>query len=160
MSGIRETTTHRLILPREANHHGTLYAGSLVSLALEAAYATGYRAIGDSANLVLKRVVDLRCIEPVPIGEVVEIRGSVLMMRSAQMVVGLYGSPLKSRKSAWMDSLMQFVQIDGNGHPLALEQQVLSSFQKPDAEPWTELSYRLERLLKIRRNVNDRNKHE
>jgi acyl-CoA thioesterase YciA len=160
MSEIRETTTHRLILPREANHHGTLYAGSLVSLALEAAYATGYRAIGDSANLVLKRVVDLRCIEPVPIGEVVEIRGSVLMMRSAQMVVGLYGSPLKSRKSAWMDALMQFVQIDVNGRPFAFDDHVLNDFQKPDSEPWIELTHRLERLLKIRRNVNDRSKYE
>ena len=38
-----ETLTHRLILPRDANHHGTLYAGVLLSLALEAAYATAFR---------------------------------------------------------------------------------------------------------------------
>ena len=57
--------THRLILPRDANHHGTLYAGSLLALVLEAGYATAYRAVGQSANLVLKRVLDLRCYEPV-----------------------------------------------------------------------------------------------
>ncbi len=70
-----ETLTHRLILPRDANHHGTLYAGTLLAIALEAAYATAYRAVGASASLVLKRVLDLRCYEPVPVGQVVEIRG-------------------------------------------------------------------------------------
>lgn len=153
----QETTTHRLILPREANHHGTLYAGSLVALALEAAYATGYRALGDSANLVLKRVVDLRCLEPVPIGEVVEIRGRVLLVRSAQVVVGLYGSPLKNRSSAWMDALMQFVQIDENGRPMSLSPETLASFKPGETFPWQELTARLERLLKIRRTTIDRN---
>ena len=27
-----ETLSHRLILPRDANHHGTLYAGTLLAL--------------------------------------------------------------------------------------------------------------------------------
>ena len=70
-----ETLTHRLVLPRDANHHGTLYAGTLLALALEAGYATAFRAAGLNANLVLKRVLDLRCYEPVPVGQVVQIRG-------------------------------------------------------------------------------------
>ena len=70
-----ETLTHRLVLPRDANHHGTLYAGALLALALEAGYASAFRAAGLSANLVLKRVLDLRCYEPVPVGRVVSIRG-------------------------------------------------------------------------------------
>ena len=70
-----ETLTYRLILPRDANHHGTLYAGVLLSLALEAGYATAFRAAGLNANLVLKRVLDLRCYEPVPVGRVIQIRG-------------------------------------------------------------------------------------
>ena len=41
-----ETLTHHLVLPRDANHHGTLYAGVLLSLALEAGYATAFRAAG------------------------------------------------------------------------------------------------------------------
>src|SRR3974390_667967 len=70
-----ETLTHRLVLPRDANHHGTLYAGSLLSLALEAAYATAFRGAGLNANLVLKRVLDLRCYEPVSAGRGVQLRG-------------------------------------------------------------------------------------
>lgn len=144
-----ETLTHRLILPRDANHHGTLYAGSLVALALEAAYATAYRAIGDSANLVLKRVVDLRCLEPVPIGEVVQIRGAVLWTRTAQVIVGLHGAPLKGRKDGWMDAVMQFVQIDETGRPRPLDECV--AIDRPNAPPpWSLLRTRAERLLPIR----------
>lgn len=144
-----ETLTHRLILPRDANHHGTLYAGSLVSLALEAAYATAYRAIGDSANLVLKRVVDLRCLESVPIGEVVQIRGCVLWTRTAQVIVGLHGAPLKGRNGPWMDALMQFVQIDETGRPRPLDESVAID-RHDSAMPWSLLRSRAERLLPIR----------
>lgn len=144
-----ETLTHRLILPRDANHHGTLYAGSLVSLALEAAYATAYRTVGDSANLVLKRVVDLRCLEPVPIGEVVQIRGSVLWTRTAQVIVGLHGTPLKGRQVPWMDALMQFVQIDETGRPRPLDESLAIDRLDPPV-PWSILRSRAERLLPIR----------
>lgn len=122
-----------------------------MALALEATYSTGYRAIGTSANLVLKRVVDLRCLEPVSIGELVQIRGVVLMQRSAQIVVGLYGSPLRGREKPCMDALIQFVQIDENGRPKPFE-----GFQSDESEivlqsPWDELAFRVTSLLAIRR---------
>ena len=62
------THYHRLVLPTDANHHGTLYAGSLLRLALEAGYATGWRHAGTQANLVLRRVLNLECLRPVPVG--------------------------------------------------------------------------------------------
>src|SRR3954468_9608322 len=117
-----ETLTHRLILPRDANHHGTLYAGVLLSLALEAAYATAYRAAGLNANLVLKRVLDVRCYAPVPIGRVVEIRGAEVHRARAQVVVAVHGSPLAGAPGPWMDGLMQFVQVDEAGHPVPLSE--------------------------------------
>jgi acyl-CoA thioesterase YciA len=144
-----ETLTHRLILPRDANHHGTLYAGALLALVLEAGYATAYRAVGRSANLVLKRVLDLRCIEPVSIGSVVEIRGREVYRARAQVVVGLRGTPLPDRRKPWMDSLMQFVQVDDQGHPEPLSAE-------PDEGPrnldpaWSALHDRARRLLAIR----------
>src|SRR6516162_7330370 len=105
-----ETLTHRLVLPRDANHHGTLYAGTLLALALEAGYATAFRAAGLNANLVLKRVLDLRCYEPVPVGQVIQIRGREIHRARAQIIVALWGSPQGNQGSPWMDSLMQFVQ--------------------------------------------------
>lgn len=146
-----ETLTHRLILPRDANHHGTLYAGVLVTMALEAAYASAFRAVGLSANLVLKRVLDLRCYEPVRIGTVVEIRGREVFRARAQVVVGLYGSPLgpDRRSSPWLDGVMQFVQVDDSGRPEPLEGEP-EEFPDELAHPWNTLHDRARKLLSVR----------
>ncbi|QDV33250.1 acyl-CoA thioesterase [Tautonia plasticadhaerens] len=147
--GEGETLTHRLILPRDANHHGTLYAGVLLSLALEAAYATGYRVLGDSANLVLKRVLDLRCYEPVPVGRVVELRGREVNRTRAQVVIALRGVPLSGRSADWMDGLMQFVQVDLRGRPLPIAEDASPSIG-PFPPGWLEIRRRAERLLTVR----------
>jgi acyl-CoA hydrolase len=144
-----ETLTHRLVLPRDANHHGTLYAGALLSLALEAAYACGFHAAGLNANLVLKRVLDLRCYEPVPVGRVVLIRGRLLIRARAHVVIGLWGSPLVDQNSPWMDGLMQFVQVDRGGHPEAMEDEPAVEAAELEA-PWLNLQGRARRLLHIR----------
>src|SRR4030088_2875839 len=94
---LQETLSHHLVLPRDANHHGTLYAGALLSLALEAGYATAYRASGGADNLGLKGVLDVRCFEPVPVGCVVEIRGLEVVRARAHVVVALWGTPLLGR---------------------------------------------------------------
>jgi len=145
-----ETLTHRLVLPRDANHHGTLYAGVLMSLALEAGYATAYRAAGRSANLVLKRVLDLRCYEPVPIGQVIEIRGREVYRARAQVVVALFGTPLPHRPKPWVDSLMQFVQVDAQGKPEPLaDEPDDASFDRLPPE-WIKLRERARKLVSIR----------
>jgi acyl-CoA hydrolase len=144
-----ETLTHRLILPRDANHHGTLYAGVLLSLALEAAYATAYRAAGPNANLVLKRVLDLRCYEPVPIGRVVEIRGREVHRARAQVVVALHGTALPDRPAPWMDGIMQFVQVNQTGRPEPLDEAPGETVAEL-RPPWPALRDRGLRLLAIR----------
>jgi acyl-CoA hydrolase len=147
---VLETLTHRLILPRDANHHGTLYAGAMLSLALEAGYATAYRSVGRSANLVLKRVLDLRCFEPVPIGRVVEIRGLEVHRARAHVVVGLAGTPLPGRPKAWMDGLMQFVQVDEHGSPEPIASDLSAGEPGELPESWTALHDRALKLLAIR----------
>lgn len=144
-----ETWTHRLVLPRDANHHGTLYAGVLLSLALEAGYATAFRAAGLSANLVLKRVLDLRCYEPVPVGKVIQIRGRQVHRARAQIVVALWGSSLSENGSPWMDGLMQFVQVDSEGRPEPLEDEP-DDAPAPLEKPWSGMRERMRKLLQIR----------
>jgi acyl-CoA hydrolase len=144
-----ETRSHHLVLPRDANHYGTLYAGSLLSLALEAGYATAFRIAGPHASLVLKRVLDLRCYDPVAVGHVVEIRGTEVFRARAHLVIALYGSPLPGRRGRWMDGLMQFVQVDSTGRaePLGVPPHEV----EPELEePWPALRARCRRLLAIR----------
>jgi acyl-CoA hydrolase len=131
------TLTHRLVLPADANHHGTLYAGSLLRIALEAAYATAS----------LRRVLSLECYRPVPVGTLIEIRGTVLHFTRAYMVTALVGSPLAGQKNAWMDGLMGFVQVDEAGR--AAEFPIEAEISPPDSS-WESLRGRMQKLLRIR----------
>ena len=142
-----ETTSHRLVLPADANHHGTLYAGSLLRYALEAAYATACRAAGPTANLMLRRVVSLECRSSVPVGSLVEIRGAVLDVRRGYLVVGVVGMPLPGNTLPWMDGLLGFAQVDAAGLPVDLPAGTESM---PDGALWRPLATRLEKLAGIR----------
>jgi len=142
-----ETTSHRLVLPADANHHGTLYAGSLLRYALEAAYAAACRSTGADANLMLRRVLSLECRASVPIGALVEIRGTVLQVRQCYLVVGIVGMPLVGQTLPWMDGLLGFVQVDAAGKPAELPQAI----EPMTAAPlWQPLVSRLEKLSEIR----------
>jgi acyl-CoA thioesterase YciA len=135
MSEPIETTTHRLVLPADANHYGTLYAGSLLKYALEAAYAAGTRAVGHRANLMLRRVLGLECRRSVPVGALVEIRGAVLQVRQCHIVVGVVGMPLAADDLPWMDGLFGFVQVDGRGLPVDLPEGVTAAEHLPLWQP-------------------------
>jgi acyl-CoA thioesterase YciA len=142
-----ETTSHRLVLPADANHHGTLYAGSLLRYALEAAYASACRGVGPGANLMLRRVLSLECRRAVPVGSLVEIRGAVLQVRQGYLVVGVVGMPLAGHTLPWMDGLLGFVQVDAAGLPVDLPHAI-----EPvgDAPLWQPLVARLDKLADIR----------
>jgi acyl-CoA thioesterase YciA len=141
---------HRLlVLPADANHHGTLYAGSLLRVALEAGYATAWRHVGTDANLVLRRVLNLECTRPVRVGSVIEIAGAVLYRRRAYLVTGLLGSPLAEGEEPWLEALFGFAQVDAAGRPDALPEGAGAPVVPP-GEPWRKLAERMARLLRVR----------
>ena len=146
MSGT-DTTSHRLVLPADSNHFGTLYAGSLLRYALEAAYATAVRAAGPEATLVLRRVLSLECRKGVPVGTLVEIRGAVLQVRQSYVVAGVVGMPLEGQSLPWMDGLFGFANVDAAGALLDLPRAVEVA---EESTLWGPLTERLGRLAAVR----------
>jgi acyl-CoA hydrolase len=140
---------HRLILPADANHKNTLYAGSLLRLALEASYATAWKHVGPHANLVLRRVLNLECLRPVPVGTVIEIEGAVLHRSQAYLVTGLIGTPLEAEQGPWLEALFGFAQVDDAGRPDNLPAGA-GKGEVPDADTWRRLALRLQKLLRRR----------
>jgi acyl-CoA hydrolase len=143
------TLYHRLILPVDANHHGTLYAGALLRLALEAGYATAWRHVGARANLLLRRVVNLECLRPVPVGTVIEVQGAVLHRAQAYLVTGLIGTPLTPGQGPWLEALLGFAQVDDGGRPDGLPEGA-GPAAVPEGEAWERLAERLQKLLHLR----------
>lgn len=143
------THSHKLILPSDANHHGTLYAGAMLRFALEAGYATAWKHVGPRANLVLRRVLNMECLKPVPVGVVAEIQGAVLHRTSAYLVCGLVGMPLEPERDVWMEALLGFAQVDEHGK-LDRFPQTSDDAAAPRGEVWTRLEGRLKKLLRMR----------
>jgi acyl-CoA thioesterase YciA len=135
MSEDHEITTHRLILPADANHYGTLYAGSLLKYGLEAAYAAATRGVGSKANLMLRRVLSVECRRAVPVGALVEIQGAILQVRQCHIVVGIVGMPLTNEDVPWMDGLFGFVQVNEKGLPAELPEMIRTASKKTFWEP-------------------------
>jgi len=144
-----QTLYHRLILPGDSNHKDTLYAGSLLRLALEAGYATAWKHVGPQANLVLRRVLNLECLRPVPVGTVIEIEGAVVHRSQAYLVTGLIGTPLAAGQGPWLEALLGFAQVDDQGRPDALPEGA-GPGEVPEAEAWQRLNQRLQKLLRLR----------
>ncbi len=143
------TSSHMLVLPADANHHGTLYAGSMLRFALEAGYATAWKHIGPQANLVLRRVLNMECRRPVPVGLVVEIQGTVLHRTSAYLVCGLVGTPIDPDQGPWIEALMGFAQVTADGK-LAHFPHDLPAVVVPPGEAWKRLTDRMKKLLRLR----------
>jgi acyl-CoA thioesterase YciA len=143
------TQYHRLILPTDANHYGTLYAGSLLRIVLEAGYATAWRHVGTQAKLVLRRVLNIECLRPVPVGTVIAISGTVLHRSQAYLVTGLLGEPLEEGQGPWMEALLGFAQVDETGRADFLP-EMAGPGAVPDSEEWQRLGDRLQKLLGVR----------
>ena len=143
------TSSHKLVLPSDANHHGTLYAGAMLRFALEAGYATAWRHVGPQANLVLRRVLNMECLRPVPVGLVVEIQGTVLHRTSAYLVCGLVGTPISADQGPWIEALMGFAQVTDDGK-LTHFPEDLPAVGAPPGESWERLDARMKKLLRLR----------
>jgi acyl-CoA thioesterase YciA len=143
------TPSHKLVLPSDANHHGTLYAGAMLRFVLEAGYATAWKHIGPDANLVLRRVLNMECLRPVPVGVVAEIQGAVLHRTAAYLVCGLVGTPLGDDQGPWVEALLGFAQVTADGK-LAHFPAELPALETPPGDTWERLAGRLNKLLRLR----------
>jgi acyl-CoA hydrolase len=143
------TPSHKLVLPSDANHHGTLYAGAMLRFVLEAGYATAWKHVGPQANLVLRRVLNMECQEPVPVGVVVEIQGTVLHRTAAYLVCGLVGTPIEPDQDPWVEALLGFAQVTKSGK-LDNFPETLPGVKMPDGPVWERLAGRMKKLLRLR----------
>jgi hypothetical protein len=94
---------------------------------------------------VLRRVLNVECLRPVPVGTVIEIEGAVPHRAHAYLVTGLVGTPLRPGEGPWLEALLGFAQVDEAGRAAGLPEGA-----GPDSDPWRRLAERLHKLLHLR----------
>ncbi|MFV0410307.1 MAG: acyl-CoA thioesterase [Paracoccus sp. (in: a-proteobacteria)] len=81
--------TTELILPAQANHYGTLFAGNALSMMANAAYAAASRQA--RGNVVLASVDGLRFTAPVPVGSLLNLSARIARSGRSSMQVEVTG---------------------------------------------------------------------
>ena len=79
------TELTELVLPAQANHYGTLFAGQALSMLAQAAFTAASRHA--RSNVVLAGVENLRFTAPVPVGNLFIMAARVISAGRSSMVV-------------------------------------------------------------------------
>ena len=89
------TELTELVLPAQANHYGTLFAGQALSMLAQAAFTAASRHA--RSNVVLAGVENLRFTAPVPVGNlfIMAARAPVAQGQFQMVAVNEHGRPQK-----------------------------------------------------------------
>ena len=124
-SAITELT--ELVLPAQANHYGTLFAGQALSMLAQAAFTAASRYA--RANVVLAGVDGLRFIAPVPVGQLFVISARVVSAGRSSMQVEVVAGredPQTGDKAPVAQGQFQMVAVNEQGRPKKITAQEIS----------------------------------
>lgn len=115
----RETRFVEMIFPEQANHYGTLFGGTALSLMGKAAFVAASRRARCPVVMATSDKIEFHM--PVPVGALVEIAAKVVRVGRSSMTVevDVIAETLASgaRKSA-MRGRFEMVAVDDAGRPV------------------------------------------
>ena len=122
------TEMTELVLPAQANHYGTLFAGQALSMLAQAAFTAASRHA--RSNVVLAGVQNLRFTAPVPVGQLFTIAARVLCAGRSSMVVEVVASredPQTGERAQVAQGQFQMVAVNEHGRPKKITAQEIST---------------------------------
>jgi len=119
-----ETRTLEMVFPEHANHYGTLFAGNALSLMAKAAFVAGARRAGGNVVMATANQVDF--LEPVRVGELIQIVASVERAGTSSMTVAVEivrENFAGSERSVAVRGKFEMVAVNEQGRPVRIEPQ-------------------------------------
>lgn len=114
-----------LVLPMQANHHGTLFAGHGLQLMAKAAFLAA-RSLA-RREVVMAGVTGADFLAPVPVGHQLALRAWVSRVGRSSMTVcvtGLADLPGIPAEEV-LQGVFEMVAVDANGRPAAIDPSYL-----------------------------------
>ena len=113
-----ETRFVEVVFPEHANHHGTLFGGSALSLMGKAAFVAASRRARRTVVMAGTEAVDFR--QPVQVGQVVELTATVARVGRTSMTVEvdvIAETLLSGRRELAMRGRFKMIALDATGRP-------------------------------------------
>jgi len=117
-----DTRLLEIVFPEHANHYGTLFAGSALSLMAKAAFVAGSRRAGRNVVMATAEKVDF--LEPVKVGELIEIVARITRTGKSSMTVGveiLREDLVSKQHRAAMRGQFEMVAVNEQGRPVRID---------------------------------------
>jgi len=110
-----------LVLPAQANHHGTLFAGQGLQLMAKAAFLAG-RSLAQR-EVVMAAVTGVEFFAPVPVGYALTLRGWVSRVGHSSMTVCVTGRTEApgAPPDEVLKGVFEMVAVDAKGRPTAID---------------------------------------
>ncbi|SDD21541.1 Acyl-CoA hydrolase [Paracoccus isoporae] len=118
------TESTRMVLPAQTNHHGTLFAGSALSMLADAAFTAASRHARE--KVVLAGVRDMRFTAPIPVGSLFGISAQVISSGRSSMIVRVTGTrehPETGETAQVVEGRFQMVAVTADGRPKKIHPQ-------------------------------------
>ena len=128
MQDAANTEMTELVLPAQANHYGTLFAGQALSMLAQAAFTAASRHA--RSNVVLAGVENLRFTAPVPVGNLFIMAARVISAGRSSMVVEVIASredPQTGARAPVAQGQFQMVAVNEHGRPQKITAQEIST---------------------------------
>jgi acyl-CoA hydrolase len=119
-----ETRMLEVVFPEHANHYGTLFAGNALSLMAKAAFVAGARRAG--RNVVMATANQIDFLEPVKVGELIQIVANVERAGTSSMTVAVEivrEDLAGSKRSVAVRGKFEMVAVNEHGRPVRIEPQ-------------------------------------
>jgi acyl-CoA hydrolase len=114
-----------LILPGQANHYGTLFAGNGLQLMAKAAYLSG-RSLAQR-DVVMAGVTGVEFLSPIPVGHMLTLRAWVSRVGRSSLTVcvtGLAEAPGTPQDEV-LKGVFEMVAVDARGRPVPIDRSYL-----------------------------------
>lgn len=118
--------THDVILPAQANHRGTLFAGHGLQAMARAAWLAAQAAAG--RDVVMAAVTGVQFIAPVAVGQVLTLRAWASRIGRSSLTVcvsGLAQAPGAAAQEV-LKGVFEMVAVDAHGRPAPIAHAYLT----------------------------------
>ncbi|MFB2532055.1 acyl-CoA thioesterase [Paracoccus sp. p3-h83] len=115
------TVMIEMIFPERANHYATLFGGNALALMAKAAFVAATRRAGGAVVMARSDRVDFAT--PIRVGEMLELRATVIRIGRSSMSVTVTGETedmATGQRRAVLSGRFEMVAVDASGRPRAI----------------------------------------
>jgi len=106
--------TQHVVMSRDLNHHGTLYAGRTAEWFVESGFIAA-ASLTKPENIVCLKIHGMLFSRPVHLGEIICFHSRIVSVGRTRMIAFI---DVRVKEEVIISGFITFIHVDAQGHPL------------------------------------------